>query len=153
MKRDSVSLLSFSLLSHIQIISWVISLVSRLTYIPRIPEVLHLCRPWKWRIIFWHLEFAYVISRLSNQLVVGPFVWVPVSSNYYNYYLTPLRVFHTSVSWWFLTGVWETASLLKSPGLVSVFRPILVLMVFTCHLISKSSGPFTNLFCDCSKFF
>ena len=29
------------------------------------------------------------------------------------------RVFHISVSWWFFTGVWVTARLLKSPWLVS----------------------------------
>ena len=33
---------------------------------------------------------------------------------------TPFRVFHTGVSRWFLTGVWVTASLPKSPGLFSV---------------------------------
>ena len=32
-----------------------------------------------------------------------------------------LRVFHTSVGWCFLTGVWVTTNLLKSPGLFSVF--------------------------------
>ena len=40
------------------------------------------------------------------------------------------RVFHTSVSWWFLTGVWVTASLLKSPGLVSGFWPFLAMPSF-----------------------
>ena len=33
------------------------------------------------------------------------------------------RVFHISISWWFFTEVWVTASLLKSPGIVSVFWP------------------------------
>ena len=28
------------------------------------------------------------------------------------------------ISWWFFTGVWQTPSLLKSPGLFSVFWPI-----------------------------
>ena len=37
------------------------------------------------------------------------------------------QVFHTSVSRWFLTGVWLTVSLLKRPGLFSVFWPILKL--------------------------
>ena len=32
-----------------------------------------------------------------------------------------LRVFHISFSWLFFTGVWVTASLLKFPGLFSVF--------------------------------
>ena len=40
------------------------------------------------------------------------------------YYFYSLRVFHISVSWWFFTGVWVTASFLKSPGLLSVFWPI-----------------------------
>ena len=31
------------------------------------------------------------------------------------------RALYTSVSWMFFTGVWVTASLLKSPGLFSVF--------------------------------
>ena len=35
-----------------------------------------------------------------------------------------LRSFHNSISWWFLTGIWVTTSLLKSPGLFSVFWPI-----------------------------
>ena len=35
-----------------------------------------------------------------------------------------LRGFHISVSWWSFARVWVTASLLKSPGLFSVFWPI-----------------------------
>ena len=42
-----------------------------------------------------------------------------------------LRVFHISFSWWFLSGVWVTASLLKSPGLFSV----LLVLLFTCTRI------------------
>ena len=38
-----------------------------------------------------------------------------------------LWVFYTSVSWWFSSGVWVTASLLKSPGLFSVFWSILAM--------------------------
>ena len=38
-------------------------------------------------------------------------------------YFTLLRVFQVGVSWWFSTFVWVTASLLKSPGLFSVFWP------------------------------
>ena len=41
------------------------------------------------------------------------------------YYFTPLRFFQRSVSRWFLLGVWVTSTLLKSPGLFSVFCPIL----------------------------
>ena len=35
-----------------------------------------------------------------------------------------LKVFYIRISWWFSTGVSVTASLLKSPGLFSVFWPI-----------------------------
>ena len=40
------------------------------------------------------------------------------------------RVFHISVSWWFFTGVWVTASLLKSPGLVSGSWPFSAMLSF-----------------------
>ena len=43
------------------------------------------------------------------------------------YYFTFLKVFHTSVSRWFSLGV--TASLLKSPGLFSVFWSILIMLL------------------------
>ena len=38
-----------------------------------------------------------------------------------------LLVFHISLSWWFFTGVWVTASLLKSPGLFLVFLPFSII--------------------------
>ena len=41
-----------------------------------------------------------------------------------------LRVFHTSVSWWFSTEVWVTANHLKSPRLFSAFWPISVMLYF-----------------------
>ena len=59
--------------------------------------------------------------RFSMALVVT-FSWIFV--NHY-YHITPLRVFLISVSWWSLTGVWVLAILLESPGLFSVFCPIL----------------------------
>ena len=40
------------------------------------------------------------------------------------------RVFHISISGWSFTGVWVTASLLNSPGLVSVFWPFSVMLLF-----------------------
>ena len=42
-----------------------------------------------------------------------------ISKNNYYYFFIPLRVFHTNASWWFLSGVWVTASLIKSPGYFS----------------------------------
>ena len=49
---------------------------------------------------------------------------------YYYYYYSHIRVFHISVSRWFFTGVWVTANLLKSPGLVSVFWPFSIMLSF-----------------------
>ena len=41
-----------------------------------------------------------------------------------------LRVFHISVSWWSFIRVWVTASLLKSPGLFSVFWSFSIMLSF-----------------------
>ena len=58
------------------------------------------------------------------------YAWI----NYY--YFTLLRIFHNSVSWWFFTRIWVTVSLLKSPGLFSVFWVILVKLLFRWSLLS-----------------
>ena len=58
-----------------------------------------------------------------------------------------LRVFHISVSLWFLTEVWVTISVLESPGLFSVFEllnSLIVWMVSPLSFIFKSSSPCTN---------
>ena len=41
-----------------------------------------------------------------------------------------IKNFPWSVSWWPSTGVWIAASLRKSPGLFSVFWPILIILLF-----------------------
>ena len=46
-----------------------------------------------------------------------------------------LWVFHTSVNWWFFTGVWVTASLLRSPGLFLVFWPTSTMLLFRWSLL------------------
>ena len=46
------------------------------------------------------------------------------------YSFTSSKVFHINVSWWAFTGVWMTVSLLKSPGLFSVFLLILIILSF-----------------------
>ena len=48
---------------------------------------------------------------------------------------TPLRVFHTSVTRWFPTGVWATASLLKSPWLFSIVWWILIMLLSEYSLL------------------
>ena len=44
-------------------------------------------------------------------------------------YIFFFRDFNASVSRWFFTGVLVTASLLKSPGLISVFWPISTMLL------------------------
>ena len=52
-----------------------------------------------------------------------------------------LRVFHTSISWWSFTGVWVTTSLLKSPGLFSVFWQIFIMQLFGSPFILLFPSP------------
>ena len=58
-----------------------------------------------------------------------------------------LIIFLTSVSWWFLTGVWVTTTPQVSRTLLSILADLNnaeVWMVFTRTVISKSSSPCTN---------
>ena len=64
------------------------------------------------------------------------------------YYYYPFSFFHISFSWWSFTGVWVTASLLKSPktllSILVVLNSAVVWMVSTRTPISKSSSPFSK---------
>ena len=71
--------------------------------------------------------------------------------SYYYYYYLLIRGFHISVSWWFFTGDWVTASLFKSLqvsrtllSIIAVFNNAAVWMVSTRPPTSKSSRPFNN---------
>ena len=85
---------------------------------------------------FWRHFGSGWFSLLSSiricLLLVGIYMIIIIYS---------FRVFHISVSWWFFTGVWVTASLLKCPGLVLSNA---VWIVSTRPLTSKSSRPFNN---------
>ena len=59
-----------------------------------------------------------------------------------NIIVTPFRVFHTSVSRWFLTRVWVRARALLS--ILANLNNAVVWMVSTRLLISKSFSPCTN---------
>ena len=65
-------------------------------------------------------------------------------SFFYNY-IASLQVFHTSINWWSLDGVWVTSFLLRSPWLFPLNRAILTMMLFqmvsTRPLISNASLP------------
>ena len=80
---------------------------------------------------FHVLQRYYFKNFLSPSLVWGCSLLIfpgtckfPLISKY------SFKVFHISVSWWLFTGVWVTASLLKSPGLFSVFWPSSIMMSF-----------------------
>ena len=63
----------------------------------------------------------------------------------FNYDYSLIRAFHISVSRWFFPGVWVTASLLKSPGLFSVFWPFSIMLSFGWSpLIRQFPSPFSN---------
>ena len=92
-RRNSDFRLTCSFFSHVHVFSWEMSLVRHLKR-PHSCFSFHFC---------FLVIFVLLISVLSVIIIYS------------------FRVFHISVSWWFFTGVWVTASLLKSPGLVSVF--------------------------------
>ena len=65
--------------------------------------------------------------KLIQSIVFWPglcVLFVPQSPKGYYHYYYSLQIFHTSVNWWSFTGVWVAASLLRFPGLFSVFWPI-----------------------------
>ena len=64
-------------------------------------------------LFFVFFDFHSVIRRDRKGYKLSGYI--------YYCYMTHLRVFHTSVSWRFLSGVRVTASLLKSLGVFSVF--------------------------------
>ena len=74
--------------------------------------------------------FTFCCCWLLQGLVVWPRLGDPFVSLLIILLLYSFRVFHISVSWWSFTGVWETASLLKSPGFVSGFWPFLAMLSF-----------------------
>ena len=92
----------------------------------------------------WFLPEVWVTSKslqisttLLSILADLKIVWMvssrPLISKFFSSIIIiiyPFRVFNMSVNWWFYTGVWVTASLLKSPGLVSGFWPSLAMLSF-----------------------
>ena len=117
-RRDSVSLLKFLILCYDQVFLCEITLACRLKY-----------------------PYSFSMYLLRSYCCPDD-IWVAyaISGRYYHYYpyFTRFRVFPTSVIWWFSTGVWVTASHLKS------LRSLVVWMIVTRPLISISFSPYTN---------
>ena len=75
----------------------------------------------------YYITPKFVLVIFHRELSDSKLPQISDSSQYYIiifFFFTLLWVFHTSISWWFLTGVWVTASLFKSQRLFSVFWPI-----------------------------
>ena len=71
---------------------------------------------------FFFVVFFFVFSSLARFMYLTSFQFRLVLSLLLLLLLfIPWEFFHISVSWWSFTGVWVTASLLKSPGLFSIF--------------------------------
>ena len=126
-RRDSVSFSRFPFLCHFQVISYEISLDCRLKY----PYILVCC------------SLSCFISGRCNQSF---FVLRDVLSMDWRLiitcYFTLLRVFPTSVNWWFSTGAWGTSSLLTSPGLFSVFWLIFKMLLFSLQISRRGHWHF-----------
>ena len=73
---------------------------------------------------FFSHSFTFILwlagTAKSTTLQVLFFCWLLLSLVCFIIIII-IRVFHISVSWWSLTGDWVRASLLKFPGLFSVF--------------------------------
>ena len=66
-----------------------------------------------------------------------------------------ITVFNISLRWWSFTGDWVTVSLLKSPGLVSVFWPFSLMLLFGWsphgRQLPNPPVPLIKLYLPCQK--
>ena len=69
--------------------------------------------------------FLLIIIRSGHRAEIRWFIIIIFIIIIYSF-----RGFHIIVTWWFFTGVWVTASLLKSPGLVSGFWSFSAMLIF-----------------------
>ena len=92
------------------------------------------------------LELSRYLQRSSIYMkVMNGRDWIEIL---HKLLFSPFRVCHIDVCRWFLTGVWVTANLLKSPELFSVFQPISVMLLSGCcpfinPLVTVPSAPIT----------
>ena len=76
------------------------------------------------------IMLSFGCSPLGYQLSSPPVLLIIILLQNLLLLFLLIRVFHISVSWWFFTGVWVTASLLKSPGFVTGFWPFSTMLSF-----------------------
>ena len=85
----------------------------------------------KYSLLYGKFSF-FVSTRSIIIIIIGSSISIIVIYSF--------RVFHISTSWWFFTGVWVTASLLKSPGLFSVFWPFSAVILIVSTYVSTSKS-------------
>ena len=78
-------------------------------------------------VVIWMALTRPPISNSSSPLT-KLFGIVPSAPITIGIIIYSLRIFHIIFCWWSFTGVWVTASLLKSPGLFSVFWPFSIML-------------------------
>ena len=104
----------------------------------------------------WVISPSYIIlfqkndRRTSHQMrePVNQLFWLITFDRLRHYHFTPLRVFHTRVSWWPSNGVFrDRKSLQVSWTLLSILADLnttVVWIISTRSLTSKSSSPFIS---------
>ena len=88
-------------------------------------------------LMVWELVYQIIVTKFYSQwagltlaLLLMELFCTAINKYSIIIIIYSFRVFDISVSWWFFTGVWVTASLLKSPGLVSGFWPFSAMLSF-----------------------
>ena len=128
-------------------------------YFSTYPFSFRISPPFSFRISFDQFFLCLRVSVLFNHLY---FLSSFTSYYYYYYYyyycrcccFIPLSIFLTNISWWFSTGVWVTAILLKSPGLFAVLWPISIMLLskWSPHIVLYPSHPVPYRYVgDCSQ--
>ena len=86
---------------------------------------------------FWFVHIPFIrmvnfkfasLQRLLNMWLIVSYLLLYHYHYYYYYY--PVEIFSSALADGFFTGVWVTTSLLKSPGLFSVFWQFSIMLLF-----------------------
>ena len=92
-----------------------------------------------------HFPVDHLAHLVMSSLVLLLCQFAALSYYHYYYYYSLIRAFHINVSRWFFTGVWVTASLLKSPGLFLVFWLFSTMLSFGWSPLRQFPSPLVPL--------
>ena len=103
-----------------------------LVIVPKAPIIIGIIITFMFHSFFNSLASSTYLSFFSHSFSFILWPAGTAKSTILQYFLlflfTPFWVFYINISQWFLTGVWVTASFLKSPRLFSVFWPISIML-------------------------